>query len=92
MSNLKRNGCFGREGLVNVSDPVFELRLRRQGNTTVTGIASDSSYQFTGRENDGDGLDYYRTRYYNPVWGMFISEDRIGFDGGGRRSVPLCRR
>ncbi len=53
-----------------------------QGNTTVTGIASDSSYQFTGRENDGDGLDYYRARYYNPIWGRFIQEDPIGFKGG----------
>ncbi len=53
-----------------------------QGNTTVTGIASDSSYQFTGRENDGDGLDYYRARYYNPIWERFIQEDPLGFDGG----------
>jgi RHS repeat-associated protein len=53
-----------------------------QGNTTVTGIASDSSYQFTGRENDGDGLDYYRARYYNPTWERFIQEDPIGLRGG----------
>jgi hypothetical protein len=26
MSNLKRNGCFGEERLVNVSDPVFVNR------------------------------------------------------------------
>jgi RHS repeat-associated protein len=32
-------------------------------------------FQFTGRENDGAGLMYYRARYYVPEWGRFISED-----------------
>ncbi|MCA9421817.1 MAG: RHS repeat-associated core domain-containing protein, partial [Nitrospira sp.] len=40
------------------------------------------SYQFTGRENDGTGLFYYRARYYSPVIQRFISEDPIGFAGG----------
>jgi RHS repeat-associated protein len=53
-----------------------------QGDITVTGIASDSPYEFTGRENDGDGLDYYRARYYNPAWKRFISEHPMGLDGG----------
>jgi RHS repeat-associated protein len=39
-------------------------------------------FQFTGRENDGDGLLYYRARYYNPAWGRFVSADPAGFDGG----------
>ena len=51
------------------------------GNTTVTG-SSANPYQYTGRENDGTGLDYYRGRYYNPSLGRFISEDPIGFGGG----------
>jgi len=38
------------------------------GNTTMAGPASSNSYQYTGRENDGTGLYYYRTRYYNPTF------------------------
>jgi RHS repeat-associated protein len=38
--------------------------------------------QFTGRENDGTGLYYYRARYYSPRLRRFISEDPIGFAGG----------
>jgi RHS repeat-associated protein len=50
------------------------------GGTTVTGSSSNSN-QYTGRENDGTGLYYYRARYYNPKMGRFISEDPIGFWG-----------
>src|SRR5207247_3615322 len=39
-------------------------------------------FQYTGRENDGTGLMYYRARYYAPQWGRFLSEDPIGFEGG----------
>jgi RHS repeat-associated protein len=39
-------------------------------------------YTYTGREDDGTGLMYYRARYYAPGWGRFISEDPIGFEGG----------
>lgn len=52
------------------------------GVVQVTGTASDNSFQFTGRENDGTGLLNYRNRYYNPAWGRFISEDPIGLSGG----------
>jgi RHS repeat-associated protein len=52
------------------------------GVAQVTGISSDNSFQYTGRENDGTGLLNYRNRYYNPSWGRFISEDPIGLAGG----------
>jgi RHS repeat-associated protein len=52
------------------------------GAAQITGAASDDSFQFTGRENDGTGLLNYRNRYYNPAWGRFVSEDRIGLAGG----------
>ena len=52
------------------------------GVTTITGLSSTNSYQFTGRENAGNGLDYYRARYYNSIFGRFISEDPAGFGGG----------
>lgn len=52
------------------------------GNTTASGTPSDNSFQFTGRENDGTGLMYYRARYYSPELSRFISQDPIGFNGG----------
>jgi len=51
------------------------------GSTTVTGT-STNSFQFTGRENDGTGLYYYRARYYSPTRSRFLSEDPLGFDAG----------
>jgi RHS repeat-associated protein len=50
------------------------------GNTTVSG-SSTNSYQFTGRENDGTGLYFYRARYYSPTLQRFIDEDPLGFRG-----------
>lgn len=55
------------------------------GGTSATGSASDSPYQYAGRENDGTGLYYNRARYYNPSWERFISEDPIGLRGGINR-------
>ena len=52
------------------------------GNTTTSGALSTNSFQFTGRENDGTGLYYYRARYMSPAMGRFISEDPIGLRGG----------
>jgi len=49
------------------------------GLTTQTGTASNSSYKFTGREDDGTGLFYYRARYYQPRFQRFISEDPLGY-------------
>ena len=51
------------------------------GNTSATG-GSTNSYQYTGRENDGTGVYYFRARYYSPASMRFISEDPIGFLGG----------
>ena len=44
--------------------------------TPVTRLA------YTGRENDGMGVYYYRARYYNPSIGQFISEDPKRFAAG----------
>src|SRR5207245_1808712 len=44
------------------------------GKTTIAGTSSNP-FQYTGRENDGTGLYYYRARYYNPSLGRFLSED-----------------
>src|SRR5262249_48335953 len=52
------------------------------GNTTVAGTANGNPSQYTGRENEGSGLYFYRARYYSPLLGRFINEDPIGFAGG----------
>jgi RHS repeat-associated protein len=52
------------------------------GETTTSGAVSTNSSQYTGRENDGTGLYYYRARYYSPTLKRFISEDPIGLAGG----------
>ena len=51
------------------------------GKTTVTGN-SPNPLQYTGRENDGTGLYFYRARYYSQTFGRFISEDPLGLYGG----------
>jgi RHS repeat-associated protein len=52
------------------------------GATVTTGAASSNPFQYTGRENDGTGLYYYRARYYHPGLARFISEDPLGNETG----------
>ena len=52
------------------------------GTTIYSGSSNTSSYQYTGRENDGTELFYYRNRYYHPHLQRFVSEDPIEFNGG----------
>ena len=69
-----------------LSDDAAAIRTRYQyepyGESRTTGDASTNSSQYTGRENDGTGLYYYRARYYHPAVKRFISEDPIGLSGG----------
>jgi RHS repeat-associated protein len=53
------------------------------GAVTQSGTADSNPSKFTGREDDGTGLYYYRARYYSPQQQRFISGDPIGFAGGG---------
>ena len=51
--------------------------------TSETNPAEEFRFGYTGRELDPEtGLLYYRTRYYDPGTGRFMSEDTIGFAGG----------
>jgi RHS repeat-associated protein len=52
------------------------------GNATTSGTTTSNTSQYTGRENDGTGLHYYRARYYSPSLQRFISQDPLGFGGG----------
>lgn len=51
------------------------------GNTSISG-SSANPFQYTGRETDGTGLEFYRSRYYSPTLQRFLSEDHAGFLGG----------
>ncbi len=51
------------------------------GGTALSG-PSMNPFQFTGRENDGTGLYYYRARYHDPTRNRFTAEDPIGLSGG----------
>ncbi|MBI3562426.1 MAG: RHS repeat-associated core domain-containing protein [Gammaproteobacteria bacterium] len=52
------------------------------GETAQTGPQDANALQYTGRETDTTGLDYYRARYYDPQLKRFISSDPMGLEGG----------
>jgi RHS repeat-associated protein len=52
------------------------------GETAASGSASANPLKYTGREDDGTGLYYYRARYYQPGIKRFVAEDPIGLLGG----------
>jgi RHS repeat-associated protein len=69
-------------GLVDGSGTGAAYSYEPFGATTVTGDDGGNPYRFTGREDDGTGLYFYRERYYSPTLQRFLSEDPIGFAGG----------
>lgn len=70
-------------GLTDSSGVVqTEYTYQPFGETTSSGSSNGNPSQYTGRDNDGTGLYYYRGRYYSPALHRFISEDPIGVLGG----------
>lgn len=47
------------------------------GETSRSGNATANAFDYTGREDDGTGLKYYRARYYSPKLQRFMSEDPV---------------
>jgi RHS repeat-associated protein len=47
------------------------------GAVTTSGASSDQPFKYTGREDDGTGLYYYRARYYDPELRRFVSSDPL---------------
>jgi len=81
--NFLTDGLGSTIGLTNSSgSSVTQYEYEPFGNTTVTAGSSTTEFQYTGRENDGTGLYYNRSRYYHPVLQRFVSEDPIGLRGG----------
>ena len=52
------------------------------GNTSVSGSSNANEFQYTARENEGNGLYFYRNRYYSPLFGRFLAEDPLGLLAG----------
>jgi RHS repeat-associated protein len=52
------------------------------GSVLASSGSSANRLKYTGREDDGTGLYYYRARFYDPAIGRFISEDPKGFEAG----------
>jgi RHS repeat-associated protein len=52
------------------------------GEAAASGASSGNEFQYTGREDDGTGLYYFRARYYDPRLSRFIAQDPIGLNGG----------
>ncbi|PYN89932.1 MAG: hypothetical protein DMD87_03705 [Candidatus Rokuibacteriota bacterium] len=57
------------------------------GTTSITGSPGANALSYTGREDDGTGLKYYRARYYHPGLQRFISADPIDQPAGGNLYV-----
>jgi RHS repeat-associated protein len=52
------------------------------GNICYTSGTLNTAKGFTGQYNDSlTGLDYYETRYYDPVVGVFLSADALAGNG-----------
>jgi len=70
-------------GLTN-SNGAFQTQYSYEpfGSNTQSGSSGTNSVAYTGRELDGTGLYFYRSRYYSPAVGRFISEDPMGWAGG----------
>jgi YD repeat-containing protein len=49
------------------------------GNVSVSNpsLTDPNPFQFTGRENDALGLNFYRARYYYPGMQRFVSQDPL---------------
>ncbi|MEV6350583.1 RHS repeat-associated core domain-containing protein [Actinoplanes sp. NPDC051851] len=52
------------------------------GATTVEGDDAGNTVRFTGREDEGEGLYYYRNRYYSTARQRFLSRDPLGLASG----------
>jgi RHS repeat-associated protein len=52
------------------------------GGTALDGEDGGNPTRFTGREDDGNGLYYYRSRYYSTSDQRFLSADPLGFNSG----------
>ncbi len=83
-STLLADALGSTIGLVTANNGSIATSYTYQpfGATTASGTTNGNSYQFTGRENDGTGLYFYRARYHSPRFQRFVGQDPIEFRGG----------
>jgi RHS repeat-associated protein len=72
-------------------------RYSPYGEPLVSGETSENGSTYTGREDDGTGLMFYRARYYDFSSKRFVRQDPIGVYAGLNfhtyvRGNPLMRR
>lgn len=80
---LIKDGLGSSVALTDTSGVVqTELTYEPFGSTTSSGLTNENTNKFTGREDDGTGLYYYRARYYSPTFQRFIAEDPLELGGG----------
>ncbi len=56
----------------------YEAYGETQFEAKETGFTSSNPYQYTGRENDGNGLYHYGARYYSPISKRFTQQGPLG--------------
>ena len=56
---------------------------------SVSGSSNGNEFRYTGREDDGTAIYYYRARYYHPGLQRFISEDRSSLPPEARTSTRM---
>ena len=87
LTRIDGNGSMGYLGdalgsIVALADATSaittEYTYEPYGETTAFGLPAANPFQFTGRENDGTGLYFYRARYYDAKWGRFLIPDPLG--------------
>ena len=62
--------------------PSVQYSYEPFGKTQISNPSFTNPFQFTGRENDNNGLSHYRARYYSSKAQRFVSEDPLGLLGG----------
>jgi RHS repeat-associated protein len=74
--------------VIGVTDETGSLVARYSyepfGRSALESGTSDNPLRFTGREDDGTGLLYYRARYYSPALHRFLGPDMILRAGANR--------
>lgn len=82
VTNLLTDRLGSTLALSNSAGSVGTLYTYEPHGRTHSGPASPNPFRFTGREDDGTGLYFYRSRYHSPIFHRFISEDSAEFAAG----------
>ena len=72
----------------NRLDPNAELRYKPYGDTRYNGGGQKTNYRFTGQRWDqGHGLYWYNSRWFDPLVGRFMQADSIVPDPGNPQAL-----